>query len=293
VSQIADNKKVKTLDFQNHSRNWRDFIYVYPVISRRSRGLSVGINLNPDKACNFSCIYCQVDRSAEPRVRRVDLDVVAAELDSLVAAAATGAIFEEPEFAGTPQRLRRLNDLAFSGDGEPTTCPVFAEAVALAIESKQKHAADEAKIVLITDACYLTQARVVVGLELMDRSNGEIWAKLDAGTESYYRRINRPSHSLEHVIDNIVHAARVRPVTIQTLFMRVDDQAPPSDEISAYIDRLIEIRRRGGTIAAVQICTVARPPAERSVTALSDEQVDEIVDTVHRTTSLPVEPFYG
>jgi len=293
VSQVAENKKVKSLDFRNHSRNWRDFTYVYPVISRRSRGLSIGINLNPDKACNFSCIYCQVDRTTKPRVRRVDLEVLGSELDVLVASAVSGSLFEESEFANTPDSLRRLNDLAFSGDGEPTACPVFAEAVALAVESKRRHAAHEAKIVLITDACYLMQPRVICGLELMDVSDGEIWAKLDAGTESYHRLINRPSHTLEHVIDNIVHAARIRPVTIQTLFMRVDDEAPHSGEISSYVDRLRQIRRQGGQIAAVQIYTVARPPAERSVSALSDEQLDQIVDTVRRATSLPVEPFYG
>lgn len=47
---------------RDHTRVYRDFTYVYPVISRRSGGLSVGINLNPDKVCNFDCVYCEVDR---------------------------------------------------------------------------------------------------------------------------------------------------------------------------------------------------------------------------------------
>ncbi|MBM3871597.1 MAG: radical SAM protein, partial [Verrucomicrobia bacterium] len=41
---------------RDHTRIYRDFTYVYPVISRRSGGLSIGINLNPDKKCNFDCV---------------------------------------------------------------------------------------------------------------------------------------------------------------------------------------------------------------------------------------------
>ena len=41
--------------FTLHSRNWQTNRYVYPVISRRSKGLSIGVNLNPDKVCNFDC----------------------------------------------------------------------------------------------------------------------------------------------------------------------------------------------------------------------------------------------
>ena len=48
---------------QDHTRHFTDFTFVYPVISRRSKGLSIGANLNPDKGCNFDCIYCEVARN--------------------------------------------------------------------------------------------------------------------------------------------------------------------------------------------------------------------------------------
>ena len=41
---------------RDHTRHFTDFTFVYPVISRRSRGLSIGVNLNPDKVCNFDCV---------------------------------------------------------------------------------------------------------------------------------------------------------------------------------------------------------------------------------------------
>ncbi len=290
---ISRSKPSQSRDFRNHSRDWRGFAYVYPVISRRSRGLSIGVNLNPDKACNFDCIYCQVDRSVPPTVRRVDLDKLSKELDSLLADAVSGGFFDQPEFAGTPRDLRRLNDIAFSGDGEPTTCPQFAECVGLTAELKRKHGADDARIILITDACYLSRPEVLAGLDIMDRNNGEIWAKLDAGTEAYYQLVNRPNFPLEHVVENILTAARVRPVVIQSMFANVKGQPPPEEEIRAFCDRLNFMKDRGAQFKLVQIYTVARDTAELYVRALTDAEVDAIASTVRTATGLPTESYYG
>lgn len=228
-----------------------------------------------------------------PRVRTVDVDVLRQELDTLIRCAATGALFDEPEFASTSAALRRLNDIAFSGDGEPTTCPQFVDAVAIVAELKREQSLGGVKTVLITDACYLTRPAVIAGLEVMDRSNGEIWAKLDAGTEDYYRLINRPNYPLAHVVENIIHAARVRPVVIQSLFMRVHDVPPSDGEMDAYVLRLGDIVAAGGRIARVQVYTVARPPAQSFVTRLDDSEVERIAERVQRLTGLAVESFGG
>ena len=57
-----------------HARTYQQNRFVYPVLSRRSGGLSLGINLNPDKVCNFDCIYCQVDRVEQSETRFVETD---------------------------------------------------------------------------------------------------------------------------------------------------------------------------------------------------------------------------
>ncbi len=278
--------------FADHSRHWRDCLYVYPVISRRSRGLSIGVNLNPDGACNFDCIYCQVDRTGPRRTRTVVLNVLRDELHLVAGLAADETLFSDPRFAGTPPNLRRVNDIAFSGDGEPTTCPVFAEAVQAAAEVHDRFfPASDVKIVLITDACYLTRPKVAVGLEIMDQHNGEIWAKLDAGTEEYYQRVNRPNFPLRHVIDNIVAAARVRPVCIQSLWMRIEGVPPSDDEVDAYAARLRDITEAGGRIRQVQIYTVARPPAEQCVAALPADELAAIARRVAAATNLTVDVF--
>ena len=106
---------------RDHRRSWGDFLYVYPVISRRSRGVSIGVNLNPDKVCNFDCVYCEVDRRAPPRARDVDFVVLERELRAMLECWKSGELFKDPPFSLAPPSARRLNDLAFSGDGEPTT----------------------------------------------------------------------------------------------------------------------------------------------------------------------------
>ncbi len=291
--QNPTNPTVTPRDFHHHPRDWRQFLYVYPVLSRRSKGVSIGVNLNPDAACNFDCIYCQVDRTIAPSVRTVDLAVLEVELKSMIADVVSGDLFNQPEFANTPPSFRRVNDIAFSGDGEPTTCPVFAESVQLAADLKTSAGLEDVKIVLITDACYLTRPAVEQGLAIMDLANGEIWAKLDAGTEAYYRTVNVPNYPLDHVIANITAAAKVRPVVIQSLFMRIHDEPPSNEELHAFADRLCDIIQAGGRISLVQLYTVARRPAKPYVSALSDAALQDISDIVRDRTGLTTEIYGG
>ncbi|MDZ7619574.1 MAG: hypothetical protein U1E05_21450, partial [Patescibacteria group bacterium] len=141
--------------FADHTRRFAENRYVYPVLSRRSGGISIGVNLSPDKTCNFRCAYCQVDRETKgardlpPGTFAVDLGVLAEELDDMAEAVQSGRLFEGPRFSQTPAHLRRLNDIALSGDGEPTLCPQIAEAVAVCAAMRRKHRLDDVKLVLI------------------------------------------------------------------------------------------------------------------------------------------------
>lgn len=290
---MQGRQKTPIRQFGSHPRRWRDNLYVYPVISRRSRGLSIGINLNPDTACNFDCVYCQVDRAAPPRTRRVELGRLRAELADIIADTQSGSLFEDAPFADVPPGMRHIRDFAFSGDGEPTTCPSFHTCVEWVAELRRKAGLDQTKIVLITDACYLTKPEVVSALAVLDKNNGEIWAKLDAGTENYFQEINRPNFPLTHVVDNIISAARVRPIVIQSLFMKLRGQRPSESELSAYVQRLHDITQAGGAIDHVQVYTVARRPAEAYVSALSNAEIDAIARLVREEANLPAEPYYA
>lgn len=282
---------------QEHSRSYEDFRFVYPVLSRRSGGISVGINTNPDKGCNFDCVYCQVDRLQPALWKHFDLATAEWELKSLLAQIHTGDLRRHPPFAEVPSGLCVLKDIALSGDGEPTALKNFAAVVEMIARVKPP----EAKLVLITNATGLHRADVRRGLEIMDRNQGEIWAKLDVGTESYFQTINRAAVSFERILANIRTTARQRAVVIQSLFVRLAGRGPSPEEIDAYCQRLVELQRAGGPLDRVQITTLARRPcallqglpAQYVVNGLHVDELVAIANRVRQRTGLAVECFPG
>ena len=294
---MSDHPEIKRPEaerlYRAHPRRHEQNRFVYPVLSRRSGGISVGVNLNPDKICNFDCIYCQVDRVRQSEIRFVEINALLAELDEMLSLVRSGAIFESEEFQQTPEPLRRLNDIALSGDGEPTTYRNFDEIIAGCADVKGRHGLDDVKMVLITNASMFHRPAVERGLETLVANQGEIWAKLETGTEEYYQQVERTSIPFRQILENITAVARRWPLVIQSLFMRIEGQPPSGEEILAFCGRLNDITAAGGQINLVQIYTVARPPAERFVEALSGAEVDALVETVRRETGLAVAEFYG
>ena len=276
-----------------HERTYQQSRFVYPVLSRRSGGLSLGINLNPDKVCNFDCIYCQVDRTGHRETRFVEMDRLLAELSEMLQWIKSGRIFASDKFRSTPNELRRLNDIAFSGDGEPTTYRNFDAIIQACADVKRSAGAKQAKMVLITNASMFQRPHVARGLEILDANQGEIWAKLDAGSEAYYQMVCRAPIPWRRILENITNAARIRPLVIQSLFMRAGGVPPSADELEAYCRRLQEIVAAGGRLALVQIYTVARPPAENNVSPLTAAEVEAIGRLVCRRTGLPTAVFPG
>jgi len=278
----------------SHPRVFEQNRYVYPVISRRSRGLSVGVNLNPDKICNFDCIYCQVDRTVAPQYRTVDLTLLETELRNLIEDAQSGVLFNHPNFKDIPNPLKRINDIAFSGDGEPTTYPQFGEVVDLAAQIKTDLHLSHVKLIVITNATRFHRPNVLEALENMHQNNGEIWAKLDAGTAEYYNLVERTKVGFDTVIENLHTAAQRWPIVIQSLFMKIHKASPSAQEIEAYCTVLNKIQQKGGTLKGIQIYTVARRPTESYVTPLTNEEVDHIANRVKQTlNNVPVDVYYG
>lgn len=293
--------------FTDHDRRFQSFSYVYPVISRRAGGLSIGIDLSPARRCTFRCIYCQIDRSGAAASHpdsleacgqnaTIDLQKLTAELHEVVEFATSGEIFKSGRFQSTPEPMRRLNDIALSGSGEPTSSPYFADVCQIAATVRSEYNLDQLKppmkIIVITNSTLLDRPAVQRGLEILDSAGGEIWAKLDAGTESYYKTISRSAVPLDRIISNIVEVAQPRPIIIQTLMMQIDGAAPTDEEIDAYSDRLREIRDRGGRIRQVHLHTIARPPAESNVAPLDRDTIEIIANRIRRRSKMPVAVFY-
>ena len=271
----------------------RDFLenrFVYLTISPRARGLSVGINLNPDALCNFECLYCDVDHAIPRPDREIDCEVAGQELEQTLALIHNGGLRRHAPYAALPEELLVLRHVALSGDGEPTTSPRFREAVETIVHIRARAKFPFFKIVLITNGSGLDLPDVQAGLALLT-SRDEIWVKLDAGTQAYMDIVNRSAVPLEKILANILLTAKKRPVIIQSLFSSVDGVAPSHAEIAAYAQQLRVLKEQGANIALVQIYSATRPTATSRVEHLPLRTMSEIAATVRRTTGLRSEVF--
>lgn len=277
-----------------HPRTFRANRFVYPVLSRRSGGVSVGINLNVDKACNFDCIYCQVDRGKTPSETFIDLPALVKELrEVLTGLQPNGHWWKEPEFASIPADKATVRDVGFSGDGEPTTFRNFNEVVQAAVKVKEELGFLDAKVVILTNATGLNRPDVREALSFLDEHQGEIWAKLDAGTEAYFRLVDGTRFPFDRILENILDCARARSIVIQSCFMRINGAGPSEEEMNAYLGHLKNILAEGGRIHLVQVHTIARDPAYGVVSSLSREEVDHIASRVRAEIGIQTGCFYG
>lgn len=271
----------------------RDFLnnrFVYLVVSARARGLSVGVNMNPDKKCNFNCVYCEVPREQAPLETNLNVDVMAGELRKTLGFVLDGRVHERPWFGLVPDELLKLRHVTLSGDGEPTFAPNFVEAMQAIVHVRAMSGFPFFKLVLITNATGLDQPHVQQGLKHLTRSD-EIWAKLDGGTDAYLARVNQPNVPLQKILDNILLLAWERPVVIQSLFPAIHGQEPPAQEIEQYALRLKELKNRGAQIPLVQIYSATRPTPNSACGHLSLKTLSRIAQTVRAVAGLKAEVF--
>jgi wyosine [tRNA(Phe)-imidazoG37] synthetase (radical SAM superfamily) len=272
----------------------RDFLnnhFVYVVISARARGLSVGVNMNPDKQCNFDCLYCEVDRSTPAAAPELNAVAMAEELRRTLAFVMQGRLREIPHYQPLPDELLRLRHVALSGDGEPTLSPRFAEAVREVIYTRASGGFPFFKIVLITNGAGLDRPEIQASLNRLNHSD-EIWVKLDGGTQQYLDRVCRMKGvSLEKILSNILQVARQRPVVIQSLFPRINGEEPSLEEIDQYALRLKELKAQGAQISLVQIYSATRPVWRPGCDHLPLKTLSHIAQVVRRTTGLKTEVF--
>ncbi|HSD26188.1 MAG TPA: radical SAM protein [Vicinamibacteria bacterium] len=266
----------RRLDSRDHRRELDENRYVYAVVSRRARGLSIGVNLNPDKACNFDCPYCQVDRTKPGPAARVDVPGLAAELEDLLLRAGVDLWSRRPFDTVSPD-LRRVADIAFAGDGEPTTPREFPAAARAAREARDR-LVPGVPLRLLTNATLFHQDRVRAALAEFD----DLWCKLDAGTEPYFHLVDGTRLPFRRILDNLLLVARERPIVVQSLFPAIGGAGPEDAEVAAWVGRLCEIVAQGGRIDHVQVYTVARAPSDPRCTALDGARLEAIADAARR-----------
>jgi wyosine [tRNA(Phe)-imidazoG37] synthetase (radical SAM superfamily) len=271
-------------------RNSLNNRFVYAVISQRARGLSIGVNLNPDKGCNFDCVYCEVDRDNAGGKKKVDIEGMSAELESLLSVVAKGRLRGFAWLRNVPSELLELKEVALSGDGEPTLCPNFEEVVREVLRLRSQEKYGSFKIVLITNGTGLGRPSVVKAVKRLTEED-EVWIKLDVGTQEHMNRINRSKASLEKVLAKILAMGKRRPIIIQSLFPLIDGKGPSREEVAQYVRRLGQLKEAGAQIALVQVYSAHRPPHHPNCEHLPLKDLSSIVRRVRKATGLRAEVF--
>ena len=271
-------------------RNFLGNRFVYTVVSARARGLAIGINMNPDRFCNFDCAYCEVDRQVPLAERELDIAVMAEELENTLLLVRSGKIREHAVYRGLGDELLQLRHVALSGDGEPTLCPNFAEAIQVVVHARARRPHSFFKLTLLTNGTGLDLRPVQDSLQYFTHDD-EIWIKLDAGTQSYMDHVNHSHVPLEKVLTNILLVGRQRPIIIQSLFPLIQGQEPLPQEIDEYILRLHDLKNGGARIALVQIYSATRPIAHPDCAHLPLKKLSHISQRIKAETGLRAEVF--
>ena len=256
----------QALNIYDHDRSSAGLTYVYPVISRRAGGVSIGINLNTNNACNWRCIYCQVPNLKRGSAPETDLEKLSEELRGFLRELLHGDFMRQR----VPEGARRLNDIALSGNGEPTSAKDFDRVVGrIGDIMAEFDLIGKIKLVLITNGSLIQRPKVKEGLRKMARLGGEVWFKLDSATAAGQRRINGTRQALQKTRDNLCTAARLCPTWLQTCVFALDGQPPVDAEREAYLSFIGKLAAEEVPLRGVMLYGLARPSMQAEAARLS------------------------
>ena len=232
----------------NNHREREKGVLVYPVYSRRSGGVSVGINLFPDrKVCSFNCPYCEVFPFGS--AQSFSLPLLEEALVEALAEART--------------QVLAVRDICFSGNGEPTMSPHFSAVLEAAFRIRDREVPNT-QLVLITCGSGLLDKGIFDLLRRAAERGLRIWLKLDAGTPHWYAAINCSGSSVPFgpLTEKIREFVKCAPVILQTMICAVNGLAPPPDEARAWETLVTELASSAAGLGEVQIYGKARPAPE-------------------------------
>ncbi len=246
------------LTVTNHNRILSGMKYVYPVVSRRAGGVSIGINLNVNNACNWQCIYCQVPDLNRGLPPNVDLLLLEQELKMLLNEVIHGDFMERYVAIAD----RQLKDVAFSGNGEPTSVKEFPQALQIVervlreFDLLNNDSNSAIRIRLITNGSLVDQPSILAAIRHLATCNGEVWFKLDSGSKAGFDWINHVTiNPLSH-INRLIACAQACPTYIQTCMFSLDGVLPDERDLADY---LMLIEKVKALVQGILLYSVARP----------------------------------
>lgn len=255
VFGIQEMNKIKTLTVADHSRSFKNCVYVYPVVSRRAEGVSLGLNLNVNNACNWRCVYCQVEGLVRGKPERIDLDKLESELDLMLDWIINGDFIQK--YAA--KEFQRFNDICLSGNGESTLSKDFAAVCRIIAKLRSKyHIGSDVKTILITNGSEMQVSQAQEGIQAIAANYGELWFKIDRATPDAISTVNQVNLHLDGILDKLSIASKLCPTWIQSCWFATNNIEPTEDDINAFVKLVAEVKSK---ICGVLIYSTARNPA--------------------------------
>jgi wyosine [tRNA(Phe)-imidazoG37] synthetase (radical SAM superfamily) len=261
------------LSIHDHNRELSGLKYIYSVISRRAGGLSIGVNLNVNNACNWQCIYCEIPNLTRGTPPPIELDLLEQELRFFLHEIIHGDYMEK----NVSFEDRHLKDIAFSGNGEPTSAEEFPAVISIVKKLLEEfNLLHKIKIRLITNGSLMHQASVIKSVEMLKEMNGEVWFKVDAATEESIRTINQVNLKPHQILERLKNSANVCPTFVQTCIFSIDGKGPSKKDINAYVTLINEVK---SNIQGVHLYGLARPslqPQAKNLARIDEEVLQDI-----------------
>ena len=261
------------LNIHDHSRELSGLKYIYSVISRRAGGLSIGVNLNVNNACNWQCIYCEIPNLTRGSPPPIELNLLEEELRFFLHEIIHGDYMEKNVSAED----RHLKDIAFSGNGEPTSAEEFPEVILIVKKILEEfNLLHKIKIRLITNGSLMHKTSVIKAVEMLKEMNGEVWFKVDSATEESIKTINQVNLKAHQILERLRNSINVCPTFIQTCIFTIDGKGPSEKDVDAYLQLVGEVKT---DIQGVHLYGLARPslqPQAKSLGRISEEALEDI-----------------
>ncbi len=227
-----------------------------PIHSRRL-GSSLGINVLPTqgKLCNFDCIYCECGWNADGRVSGAELPDAAAVAQAL-----------EAKLQDCSEKGINIDSITFSGNGEPTINPHFAEIVDVVVRLRDRFF-PASLISVLSNATMLESEAVFAALRKIDNPI----LKIDGPWNEMVRAINKPApgYDVERVIANLERFEG--DFVLQTMFLlgAIGADGRPADLVEpaaakAWVEIALRLHPR-----SVMVYTIDRETPDKSLRKVS------------------------
>jgi wyosine [tRNA(Phe)-imidazoG37] synthetase (radical SAM superfamily) len=272
---LLQNQPAKhILSTANHDRDIAGLKYVYPVLSRRAGGLSIGINFNTNNACNWRCIYCQVPELMPGSAPEIDFKQLTQEFSYFLDYIQHGDFFEQYQIG---EQYRVIKDIAISGNGEPTSLKNFDTAISILADIATAAGIFPAsKFVLISNGSLMHLSTVQAGLKLLAKYQGEIWFKLDSATQTGRKLINNSGSSQKKLFENLKIASNLCSTKLQTCMFHYQNAVWTAAEKQAYLEFLILLQENRITLNGIMLYSLARSSLQPEAELLQTADIAEM-----------------